>query len=720
MLSRRAFNKLVAGTGSLMKIGNALSLRDVFASGSPSRIGADVYLKQQGNSLRFGNSYVELLLDSATGYFQGLLNKQTGVQHLPGGEGVWPFGIWVGTRKEPQAQNAEVRSDGVQRMTWRVEAGERGTKRLVLTYPMLVENTTEKATGVGMGVTIELAPDREYFVIRAEIANGGPEWVTNFYAGHGEVLTGDAARTTETIWMPTRGGFKRNDFRGFSLGHPTYTWGWSDYSGKHGGVGMGYVNQQGIQMMFDLKPTAGGLLQGWHLFDTRGYWHFENLMNDFQKSLRIQPLEPGNNFKTDEWLIVLHKGDWHRTADAYQERYLEVFKDDYMSWAKLPDRVKKEYIRTGVFVAENSIGNTFPRKVLNPLKSVPPQVETVVKNTGADPGRVSTSLTFFQPHVGRYPEWFPVWGPAGGEEGLKNTVDELHRMGLAYVTGYTHLSYDHPAAKDYVLEADVLDTVPSINPTAGNRACVDNSAWTRKWREELIPAYKAHGLDGVYADEGHFPWGMCAVPRAEHLHGTSAVGILTANTRGILLLHKLLHEGMGPDSVIMVEGAGEIGGRWVDANHAYPDPAVAYTLPFKRYYWGLDVQTPELHLLEHVNIALAYGYVIMFNLRHDKPVVDFGPLRHYVEMRKQLDAARAPGYPQGFKDTIGVKTSSPSVAAKVFVGTEGITVLHYSTASVESAKVSVDGSALGHPHIGIKEYMVVLDTNGIGFQIFRG
>ena len=696
-----------------------------------------VYLRQEGDGLRFGNASVELTLDAKSGYFRNILNKRTGVQHKKPDDGVWPFGLCVGTRDDPEQMKAEIRADGAQEMTCNLTERGNGVKRLRLVYPMLVDNRSAKPTGVGLGVEIELAPKRNYLLIQAEIANGGPLWVTRFYAGHGEVRTGEPSRSNETIWFPGRGGFQRDGFTDRSYGLPTYGSAWVDFSGQASGIGMAYINKQGIQQVFDLKATSSGMLLGWRTFDIRDYWHFESSMNTYQKSLRIVPLEPANTFTTDEWLIVPHSGDWHQTADAYRERYVEVFKNDYMDWARLPQKVKDLHLRLGFWVAENWIGNAYPRKLFNHLDSIVPQVETVLRETGAKPEQVSVMLTWFGPHVGRYPQFFPVYEAAGGESSWRRMIDRLHEMGIAYVTGYTHLSYTHPAATNYVVQADVLDTVPPINPNGGNRACVDNSAWIRLWRDELIPAYKAHGLDGVYADEGHFPWGTCHVASPIHLHGTSAVGILTANTRGITRLHKLIREGMGPGSVIMVEGAGCVAGRWVDASHAYPDPAVAYTLPFKRYFWYGDAQTPDPALPEKVNIALAHGYVFMFNLQQEKldsgrldgvsgdplaatqgSIKDFAPLRRYVLRRREIEAADPPGYPQGFRDTVGVQISEPALIAKTFSDRDGITVVYYATAPV-SAEITVDASALGHPALGSEKRRLELEKDELGFLVLH-
>ena len=677
-----------------------------------------VYLKERGKLIHFGNDKVELTLDSGSGFFRSIRNKQTGIDHKPAGEGVWPFGLWAGTRQKPQQRTAEITADGVQKMSYKLNR-QADLATLRLTYAMLLDNATHKPTGVGLGVEIALAPGRDFFVLRAEIANGGPLWVTSFYAGKGRLLTGESSRKSEHVHIPGRGGFDRSEFRGRSLGDPTYSMGWTDYSGARGGIGIGYVNRKGMQVVFDIQPVGDGLLQSWRLFDTHGYWHFERLMNEYQESLLFQPLEPANHFTTDEWLIMPHAGDWHRTADVFRERYLKAFQGDYRTWEALPEKVKNLYVQFGFFVAENSIGNTYPRKVINHLDTIVPQVRAALEAVGVEASRASVNLVFWHPNVGRYPEYFPVWEAVGGDAGMKRTLNALHKMGIGYVIGYAHLSYNHRAAKNYLVEADTLDTVPLVNPTAGHRACIDNSAWIRLWKEQLIPAYARLGFDGVYADEGHFPWGTCSVIAPGHRHGATAEGILTANTRGVMRLHKMLHEGLGAQSVIMVEGTGMVAGRWVDANHAYPDPAVAFTFPLKRYLWFLDPMTPDPELAKLVNLSLAHGYAIMVNLGQGKAIANPEPLRRYVAMRKRLEQESAPGYPNGFRDTVGLKWEDPALEARAFRGpAAGITVVYYATAPVDT-ELEVDGAALGFPGLGTKRRRVKLDKDGIDFWILK-
>lgn len=683
-----------------------------------SGLWAQVDLVERGKVIHFGNDMIELRLNSSSGYFLGIRNKQTGAEHKPPDDGVWPFGLWAGTRENPEQMKAEIRADAAQKMNFQLERGKPASI-LRLTYPMLTDNATGKPTGVGLGVEIELSRNQTYFIVRAEIANGGPLWVTNFYAGRGKLLTGDTNPDKERVHIPTRGGFERANFKGRSLGAPTYVWGWSDYSGRKGGIGVGYVNGSGIQWMFDIQPEADGLMQSWRLFNTRGYWHFESRMNEYQKSLLIQPLEPANSFNTGEWLIVPHAGDWHQTADAYRQRYLKVFAGDYLSWEALPEKAKKAQVQLGLFIAENSIGNSYPRKVVTPLDQVIPTVDRAMKAVGWDAARTGVHLVFFHPNVGRYPEFFPVWEPVGGDRGMKTVTEQLHQMGFGYVMGYAHLSYNHRAAKNYVLDADPQDTIPPINPTAGHRACIDNSAWVRLWKDEIIPAYKERGFDSVFADEGHFPWGTCSLSGPAHLHGNTAVGILTGNTRGAIRLHKVFREVMGPETIIHVEGSGDVAGRWVEMSHAYPDPAVAYTLPFKRFAWFLDALTPDPKLSEKVNLTLAHGYVLMVNLQVGKDISGVDALRRYVAVRRRLEQERAPGYPYGFRDTVGLKWGSPLLEARAFQDPRaGLTVVYYASGPVDD-QIEVDGAALGSPNIGVQRRRVKLDKDGVDFWVLR-
>lgn len=686
-----------------------------------------VFLDLNDDELRLGNRHVELTLDARNGHFRHIRNRQTGIEHKRPDDGVWPFGLTVGRRDQPQQMRAEIRADAPQEMAYSFAAIPAGGKCLRLDYAMLVDHTTQEPTGIGLGVTIELLPQRDYFVIRAEIANGGPLWLTQFYAGRGELLSGDTSRQRESVWVPTRGGAGYEQFVHKTMGLPTYVWGWTDYSGARGGVGIAYINRQGIQCCFDWDKTEAGLSTSWRLFDLSGYWHFESSMNEAQKALLIQPLEPGNTFVTDEWLLIPHAGDWHRTADVYRQHFNEAFEGDGLTWNTLPQKARQLDLYVGFWVAENLIGNRYPRQVYNHLDTVAPQLQTFLEEVGADPDHVGVGLTWFHSQVGRYPDFFPVYEAAGGEAAWSEMMQALRRMQVSFVGGYTHLSYHHPAARHYVLEADVQGTVPWVNPTVGDRACVDNAAWAALWRDELIPAYRDHGLDMAFMDEGHFPWGTCAAGGAAHLHGPSAVGILSANTRGVLRLHQLFHQGLGPQSLIMTEGSGDITGRWADLHFAYrSDPSIAYTLPERRYGRVLQAlhagNSPQVRsealagLRSEINAMLAAGEFAIVVLQHDQPLEGLAELRRYREIRQRLRAANAPGYPQGFRHTVGLTISDPGLVATAFVGEGGITVVYYSETDV-CAEIQLDAKQLGQAGPGRQTRSVELRQGMLDFWV---
>ena len=135
--------------------------------------------------------------------------------------------------------------------------------------------------------------------------------------------------------------------------------------------------------------------------------------------------------------------------------------------------------------------------------------------------------------------------------------------------------FDEPtSALDPEMIKEVLDVMINLAESGMTMICVTH--------EMGFARTVAHQM--VFMDEGHFPWGTCSASGAAHLHGPSALGILSGNTRGMLHLHHLFHQGLGPQSLIMTEGSGDICGRWADLHFAYRrDPSVAFTLPARRY-----------------------------------------------------------------------------------------------------------------------------------------
>ena len=132
-----------------------------------------------------------------------------------------------------------------------------------------------------------------------------------------------------------------------------------------------------------------------------------------------------------------------------------------------------------------------------------------------------------------------------------------------------------------------------------------------------------------------------------------------------------LSRGMGPDGVLMIEGSGDVTGRWVDRHGAYPnDPSIAYTLPARRY----------------------------------------------CEVRQLLRDDGAPGYPQTYRYTTGLEVGDDAIEAAAFVETKGVTVVLFATSDVRS-EIHVDGKAVGHPGIGRQPHLADMNEGELDFWV---
>ena len=80
-----------------------------------------VYLSHECDELLLGNGRVELALSAGNGHFRHIRCLDTGIEHKRPDDGVWPFGLTVGTRDEPRQMRAEIRSASAQEMVFRCE-----------------------------------------------------------------------------------------------------------------------------------------------------------------------------------------------------------------------------------------------------------------------------------------------------------------------------------------------------------------------------------------------------------------------------------------------------------------------------------------------------------------------------------------------------------------------------------------------------------------------
>jgi hypothetical protein len=91
-------------------------------------------------------------------------------------------------------------------------------------------------------------------------------------------------------------------------------------------------------------------------------------------------------------------------------------------------------------------------------------------------------------------------------------------------------------------------------------------------------------------------------------------------------------------------------------------------------------------------------------------------LRQFVKMRRALREEKAPGFPNGFRDEVGLRVGDPGLVARAYRDARGITVVYYGKETIETT-VQVDKGALGFPGKGPESFRVSVKKNVAGYKI---
>ncbi|MCE5279998.1 MAG: hypothetical protein ABFD92_18525 [Planctomycetaceae bacterium] len=667
------------------------------------------YLKEQRGRMRLGNGKVELVIDRASGYFIEILNRKTGLSHKLPGTGSWPFELTLGHDWCPDFLRVSmpVGGKGMQAMRYTI-MGARGGKTLRMTYANLV-TVAGNRTGVRLAVRITLADDAEHFLIRACLTNGSPYRVTKLACGGGELVAA-ASRDAETLAVPTwsygqvwpnpHGHFTQPATFGYPLfgTHCGLDCGWMDLYGPAGGIGVGYLNRQGMTMLFNVQQAGGGMHVNWQMFNLA-----EHPLR-FGSVGCVCGLESGASFETDAWIVAPHEGDWHRMADIYRREYEQAFRGDYRTWVQTSPAVRK----MDFFVTSALDKKTFA--------DVPQGIRRYAKEIGLLPENMGLLLWGSGANFPNFmPDHLPCKKSLGGDAGAAAMCSELRGMGMTGICFYAHLFYNHPKARDYVAQADTgCDTQNANWLEIGNVACPDCKAWQKLWVEKYAAGYAALGGGGVTLDQGPTQYLVC--PRDDHPHGSDSVKRLCAHVNGIDRMIREIRETFGPDGgMVTTEVGSDIQTRnadlWQSAGMGFYSPGglprreiVRYSVPYRPAILGEDIArllAPEL-----VNEALINGFVAYLGVQMlTETSIDGrgrGPLqralRQFAKLRRAMRDGRAPGYPEGFRDREGLKISNAAIAARSYRGAKGITVV-YCAGKAAKGTITVDPSALGFPHL---------------------
>ncbi len=671
------------------------------------------YVREKALSIALGNQQVELTVDRQTGYFLDIHNKTTGLHHKLDESGSWPFRLRLGTATTPYLLRVEMTAKPKypQKMAYQVKTGP-GGKVLQLQYDNLV-TTGGTLTGVRLEVELTLKHGADYFLIRARLANRGRHGITRLESGGGDLV---AAANPEqetlaipcwgygTLWPKPRASFAAPETIGYPImgGQCCVEAGWLDLYGKQGGIGIGYLNRQMLSMYFQIWSRKRGLDLAWRLFD---------LAAPDAESGGVFPLRPGREFTTDQWILAPHAGDWHRMADIYRAEYERAFQGDYLTWEATDPRAKN----LDCFVFVNQPGLKFA--------AVPAAAAKMAARVGINPENLFLMLWGHSRNFPKYmPDHLPLSAQAGGEAGFKKMMAGLNALGLGGLFLYAHLFYNHPKALDYVAEADTgRDDQNAIWNEIGNIACVDCAAWQQIWKRKYWPGYRDLGAAGVTLDQGPTQYLVC--PTDGHRHGRDSLKKLSAHCRGITELIRSLKATFAQGCMVYTECGSDLQTRHADlwsCGMTYMRGGVQtreimrYTFP-RRLCVAMEPKTAE-----DVNYALVNGFSLHASMGLDPSQIFQSPdellpaLRQYFALRRELRNSAAPGYPQGFKDQVGLAAGSPQLVARAFREARGITVLYYAREALKTT-IAVDKSALGFA--GRETIPVKLEAGQAGYRI---
>lgn len=652
--------------------------------------------KIYNNRICLENKYVGMVIDESTGFIVDIFNKQTGLRHKSGKSGSWPFAIWL--KNSDALFHVTGAPDFSPKMKYRVRS--HGPKTILrMEYAGLRAVASPRPLGVKLTVILTMAEDGECFLLKAKLDNYDKKFsIVNFQSGLDE-LTADARKDKEylavptwgsgTVWKNPRSFFKEEMVFSYP-GKPSanaLSAGWLDLYGRKGGMGIGYLNRKGMTMTFRVKSSGSGVNVAWRHFNLEGS------IGGFYG------LEPGQSFESDEWILAPHSGDWHAMADIYRGEYERVFKKDFLD-ERHTSRLAKDVDLVRPIVITNN-----KNEIVNSFSEVAGRVAKTMAETGVPAKNILVWIAGQGPggFDQKDPDFLPCSGEAGGDRGAKNMVKTLRGKGVKAILFYTHPFMNEPGAIHYVPEANTQLAVSQCAEFAGILqkayfACPGSRQWLRMWGQ-LVKEFREIGISGLQLDQVPLQWVVCK--KTNHGHPVSSPAVLRTHTAGILKMAGISKTGLGvPGAFLLTECSSDLTARNFDfwqCRCQFQPPGgirkhemIRYTHPERLMVHDLVSENRE-----DLNDALICGFIPCtiwsWQTGKESSVSFFKPA---VQLRQSLRKARAPGFPFGFRDDVGLKAGNPNLIAKVYTGPEGLTLVFQARQDLDST-IELDKNIYG-------------------------
>jgi hypothetical protein len=673
-------------------------------------------IKESGKNIVLSNENLSVTIDKKNGFVSDVVNKQTGIRHKKADSGAWPFGMDVTNTKTGQKLVVEITKDSEQTIEYLAE-----NTKLVVTYPNLVSGTEK--TNIKIVVEYQLAESAEHFELVAEIDNRKSKYtVDKFWLCKGGELSADTEKENEHLALPqwVEGCIFHNPYGFESLktvqrfGYPANSginnlqFGWADMYGKKSGIGIAYLDNRGLGIEFAIGRDKSGMTVYPVFFE---YHNFN----------RIVPLKPGDKFKTGTLIVAVHKGDWHQMADIYRAKYQELFKNDYLTWDKISKLAKNVDVNLHYPVL-GAHCVTSASSFYYTFNEITDKIRDVIKKCGINPGNILVWVYGHsrEGHDRMNPGYFPANERAGGTEGCYKMVKDLHDMGIKTVILYTHPWAIDPRCAFFDPKYCTGDWFDMMGVRYHQVVCLDTNEAKQMWKQHVISHLVEGKVDGIQFDQASLQWTVCL--NKKHQHSKSTEKTLTSFVRSMVDLTKLVKSSLKPnvdEPVILSEGGNDLLCRhmdfWVSSfpeigllthgAESYPEICM-YTFP--QYVRGWN------HVrAEDINRALVLGGFVHY--------VD-GNEEHrfyaqYLKIRTELRHNKAPGFPYGFRDIMGITVDNKNLVAKVFKGDDGLTLVYYAKEDLEGT-IKINGKYFGF-NKKIEPVKVSLKRDEAGYKIIK-
>jgi hypothetical protein len=733
---RRAFLKGAGATA--LAAGAAGQTELVSAQGTSGATSA-----REDAALRLVNSRIEVVFDGASGALVSLADRSTKTRVELAGTAAAPVRVRLGGRDGSVKHDVAICRDARRPIETTSATTAEGAV-LTIRWPEL--RSSGEDTGLEISCAYTLPADRNYVRIRTLLNNRGRHWVNWLFLGvEGLVLDEDPTREKLLVGDVFGRPFAnpRHDLKAAKIlvdipsGRRTFSipptmptgmvFGWMDMSGGASGVGTGYLDRGEYDMVGHVEATTPGLNLGWRLFCLEGSRAF---MWGYNGEKQVYALEPGGQFVSDEWILVLHGGDWHETAHAYRSRYAEVFHDDFLDWGQTSEPVRScdivlnSHIAWGDPPKDRTKAYDYPNgRVINRFVDLPALVSEAVNRLGIRPSNVILNVLGTATNWGIYkmPDHLPMCPEAGGQEAANEAFRKIREQGIAGITLYAHPYFMHREARNYLPAADTNMNYPhkDWHTSLGGIACIAAPEWHQLWAEKIYPGFIRAGVTAMYFDEGFGHQFICTKP--EHDHGDCALSVLSAQSRGATRLYRTWRNMAGADAFLSCEGGSDVQARWIDLWHLPLAETLRFTHPDKMTMAGVDPKNIRASVAQ----AFLMGCPILVspfpspypNEKLEGELLE--ALRDFVAVRRRLRESKAPGYPFGFHDTIGLETRpQQGVQAKAYVSPEGVTVAYF-TPEAFQGEVFIDGARLGYRGMRNVRQQLKTKAGEMGFLMQR-